>query len=80
MPRKARINAPVHCIISSAVRKLGYKCSDVAKTIGISGATVSIAVNLGSKLSEIGKVRKKILETKALAKLLNETNLQNMKI
>ena len=62
------------------MRKLGYKCSDVGKTIGISAATVSIAVNLGSKLSEIGKVRKKILETKALAKLLNKTNLQNMNI
>ena len=70
----------VPCIISSAVRKLGYKCSDVAETIGISAATVSVAFSPGSKLSGIGKIQKKILETKALAKLLNETNLQNMKI
>jgi hypothetical protein len=56
MPREARINAPVHCIISSAVRTLGYKCSDVAKTVGISAATVSVAVSLGSELSGIGKV------------------------
>jgi putative transposase len=44
-----------------AVRKLGYKCSDVAKTVGISAATVSIAVSLGSKLSGIGKIQKKYL-------------------
>jgi putative transposase len=63
-----------------AVRKLGYQCSDVAKTAGISAATVSIAVSLGSKLSGIGKIQKKIIETKALAKPLNEANLQNLKI
>ncbi len=44
-----------------AVRKLGYKCSDVSKTVGISAATVSKAVGLGSKLSGIGKIQKQIL-------------------
>jgi REP element-mobilizing transposase RayT len=44
-----------------AVRKLGYKCSDVSKTIGISAVTVSKAVSLGSKLSQIGKIQKQLL-------------------
>ena len=44
-----------------AVRKLGYKCSDISKTVGISAVTVSKAVSLGSKLSEIGKIQKQIL-------------------
>ena len=44
-----------------AVRKLGYKCSDVSKTVGISAVTVSKAVSLGSKLSQIGKIQKQIL-------------------
>ena len=44
-----------------AVRKLGYKCTDVSKTVGISAVTVSKAVSLGSKLSEIGKIQKQIL-------------------
>jgi REP element-mobilizing transposase RayT len=46
-----------------AVRKLGYKCTDVSKTVGISAVTVSKAVSLGSKLSEIGKIQKRILRT-----------------
>ena len=44
-----------------AVRKLGYKCTDVAKAVGISAVTVSKAVSLGSKLPEIGKIQKQIL-------------------
>ena len=44
-----------------AVRKLGYKCSDVSKTIGVSATTVSKAVSLGSKLSRIGKIQKQML-------------------
>lgn len=44
-----------------AVRKLGYKCSDVSKAVGISAVTVSKAVSLGSKLSQIGKIQKLIL-------------------
>ena len=48
-----------------AVRKLGYKCSDVAKRLKINAATVSIAVSLGSKLPGIGKIQKKILETQS---------------
>jgi hypothetical protein len=46
-----------------AVRKLGYKCTDVSKTVGISAVTVSKAVSLGSKLLEIGKIKKQILRT-----------------
>ena len=44
-----------------AVRKLGYKCSDVSKTIGISAVTVSKAVRLGSKLSQIGQIQKQLM-------------------
>ncbi len=44
-----------------AVRKLGYKCSDVSKIVGISAGTVSKAAGLGSKLSQIGKIQKQIL-------------------
>ena len=44
-----------------AVRKLGYKCSDVSKTVGISAVTVSKAVSSGSKLSQIGKIQKQML-------------------
>ena len=44
-----------------AVRKLGYKCTDVSKTIGISAVTVSKAVSLGSRLSQIGKIQKRML-------------------
>jgi hypothetical protein len=44
-----------------AVRKLGYKCTDVSKAVGISAVTASKAVSLGSKLSEIGNVQKQIL-------------------
>lgn len=46
-----------------AVRKLGYKCTDICKTVDIKAVTVSKAVSLGSKLPEIGKIQKKILGT-----------------
>ena len=45
-----------------AVRKLGYKCTDVSKTAGISAATVSKAVTSGGKLSGIEKIQKQLLE------------------
>ncbi len=45
-----------------AVRKLGYKCSDVSKAMGISAVTVSKAVNLGSELSEVDKIQKQMLD------------------
>ncbi len=44
-----------------AVRKLGYRCSDVSKAVDISAATASKAVALGSKLPQIGKIQKQIL-------------------
>jgi chromosomal replication initiation ATPase DnaA len=43
-----------------AVRKLGYKCSDVSKTSGVSASTVSKAVSLGSKLPETATIQKRI--------------------
>jgi hypothetical protein len=44
------------------VRKLGYKCSDVFKAVGISADTISKAANLGSILSGAGKIQKLILD------------------
>ena len=44
-----------------AVRKLGYTCSDVARTLGISPVTVSKAVASGSTLAEMGKIQQRIL-------------------
>ncbi len=44
-----------------AVRKLGYKCTDVSKALDVKSVTVSKAVSLGSKLPEIKKIQKKIL-------------------
>ncbi len=45
-----------------AVRKLGYKCSDVSKAMGISAVTVSKAVSLGSGLSDVDKIQKRMLD------------------
>ena len=45
-----------------AVRKLGYKCSDVSKAMGISAVTVSKAVSLGRELSEVDKIHKQMLD------------------
>jgi chromosomal replication initiation ATPase DnaA len=44
-----------------AVRKLGYKCTDVCKAMDIKAVTVSKAVSLGRKLPEIEKIQKQIL-------------------
>ena len=44
-----------------AVRKLGYKCTDVSKAVGISAVTASKSVSLGRKLSEIGNIQNQIL-------------------
>jgi len=41
---------------------LGYKCTDISKTVGISAVTASKAVGLGSKLSQIGEIQKQILD------------------
>jgi REP element-mobilizing transposase RayT len=45
-----------------AVRKLGYKCTDISKAAGIDATTASRAVALGSKLPEIEKIQKQILD------------------
>jgi REP element-mobilizing transposase RayT len=46
-----------------AVRKLGYKCTDISKVAGIDATTASRAVGLGSKLPEIETVQKLILSS-----------------
>jgi putative transposase len=43
-----------------AVRKLGYKCSDVSKTLGVSAPSVSKAVSLGSKFPETATIQRQI--------------------
>jgi len=45
-----------------AVRKLGYKCTEVSRAMGVSAVTVSKAVSLGSELPEIGKIQTQILK------------------
>ena len=44
-----------------AVRKLGYKCTEVSKAMGISAVTVSKAVSLGRELPDIDKIHKQML-------------------
>jgi hypothetical protein len=56
MPRKAR-----RALCYIAVRKLGYKCSDVFKTLGVRAAAVSKAVRLGRNLPETAKIQRQIL-------------------
>ena len=46
-----------------AVRKLGYKCTDVSHVMGISAVTVSKSVSLGRNLSAIEKVQKQVLHS-----------------
>ncbi len=46
-----------------AVRKWGYKCTDVSKALGISAVTVSKSVSMGSKLTRIVKIQEQILNT-----------------
>jgi len=45
-----------------AVRKLGYKCTEVSKAMGISAVTVSKAVSLGRELPEVDKIHKQMLD------------------
>ena len=45
-----------------AVRKLGYKCTEVSKAMGISAVTVSKAVSLGRELPDIDKIYKQMLD------------------
>ena len=45
-----------------AVRKLGYKCTEVSKAMGVSAVTVSKAVSLGSELPEVDKIQTQMLE------------------
>jgi REP element-mobilizing transposase RayT len=46
-----------------AVRKLGYKCTDISKAAGIDATTASRAVAMGSKLPKIEKIQKQILDS-----------------
>jgi len=45
-----------------AVRKLGYKCTDISKAADIDATTASRAVGLGSKLPQIEMIQKQILD------------------
>ena len=44
-----------------AVRKLGYKCTEVSNALGISAVTVSKAVDLGRKLPGVDKIHKQMV-------------------
>jgi len=44
-----------------AVRKLGYKCTEVYRAFDISAVTVSKAASLGKELTEVDKIHKQIL-------------------
>ena len=59
--KEGRIAEARRTLCYMAVRKLGYRCSAVSRAMGISAVTVIKAVSLGSRLSEIGKVQKQIL-------------------
>ena len=59
--KERRIAEARQALCYVAVRKLGYRCSDVSRATCISAVTVSKAVSLGSRLSEIGKIQKQIL-------------------
>jgi chromosomal replication initiation ATPase DnaA len=58
--KERRITKARRALCYIAVRKVGYKCSDVSKTVGISAATVSKAVSLGRKLPETAKIQRQI--------------------
>ena len=58
--KERRVTKARRVLCYIAVRKVGYKCSDVSKTVGIFAATVSKAVSLGSKLPEIAKIKRQI--------------------
>lgn len=45
-----------------AVRKLGYKCTEVSKAMGISAVTVSKVVSLGKELPEAEKIYNQMLD------------------
>ena len=60
--KERRVTEARRILCYIAVRKLGYKCSDVSKAMGISAVTVSKTVNFGSKLSGAGKIQKLILD------------------
>jgi hypothetical protein len=45
-----------------AVRKLGYRCTEVSKAMDISAVTVNKAVSLSRELPEINKIIKQILD------------------
>ncbi len=45
-----------------AVRKLGYKCIEVSRALGISAVTVSKSVSLGKELPEVNNIHKQLLD------------------
>lgn len=57
--KERRITETRRALCYIAVRKLGYTCTHVSRTIGISAVTVSKAVSLGSKFAQIGSIQKK---------------------
>ena len=60
--KERRITKARRVLCYIAVRKLGYKCSDVSEAMGISAVTVSKAVSLGSELSEVDKIQIRMLD------------------
>lgn len=60
--KERRITEARRVLCYIAVRKLGYKCSDVSKAMGVSAVTVSKAVCLGSELSEVDQIQKRMLD------------------
>ncbi len=59
--KERRIVEARRALCFMAVRRLGYRCSDVSRATGISSVTVSKAVSLGSSLSEIAKIQNQVL-------------------
>jgi hypothetical protein len=47
--KERRITEASRVVCYIAVRKLGYKCTDVSKILGISAVAVSKAIGLGRK-------------------------------
>jgi transposase len=55
-----RVTKTRRAICYIAVRKQGYKCDDISKTLGMGEATPGKAVSLGSKPPETAKIQRQI--------------------